>query len=84
MIDLTYYLRDSETDANRRPSWAFEFANGRTASVLPDTSLPFRFEVLVHHEPVAMRVHTGLTTDEVETKLREVRDLPPADDENGS
>lgn len=58
--------------------WAYRFPNGHEASVINDPSRPFRFEVLSDDPADAARgrVAPGLTSQEVEAKLRNIAALP--------
>lgn len=52
-------------------TWTFGLTNGRTASVVPDQNVPFRFEVLIDGESL----FCGLTSQEAEQAIREAEFL---------
>lgn len=60
----------------------YEFPNGRGVRVEPDPDRALRFQIEVlgpgGRAVPNSTVEPGLTTEQVEARLREVRDLPPA------
>lgn len=77
-MNLDQYLTDSQTIGS--PWWLYKFPNGHTASVIPDRSHTFRFEI-ESSDPADLPARTlrGLSTEQVEKKLTAIRDLPPAE-----
>ncbi len=78
MNDLSRYLVSQERG---RLSWLYRFPNGAEASVIPDLSRPFRFEIASEaYASAGIEIQPGLTTDEVEAALARIAALNAVND----
>lgn len=73
--DLSRYITDRMRTGGLKVMYLYGFPNRHAVSVIPDPSQPLRFEIRTDRG----QPEPGLTTDEVEARLNEIRNLPPAE-----